>query len=147
MTRPALLALLAGTFLPGLAAACATLALENAWIREPPPGAGVAAGYGSLLNSGDRTLRVDGVASERFGSAMFHETVHDGDQARMVHRMALEVPAGGRLELAPGGLHMMLMAPVTPPRAGERVALELRCGEASRVFEVPVLREAPAAGP
>src|SRR5690606_27591261 len=80
-----LAAIAAGALVPGLAAACATLALQAAWLREPPPGASVTAAYGRLRNTGEETLRVDGVASPRFGSAMFHETVHEGDRARMEH--------------------------------------------------------------
>lgn len=69
---------------------------------------GVGALYVKVANAGveDRLLRVETAAAK---SAELHETVFEGDVARMLPRPeGFVVPAGGSLELSPGGKHVML---------------------------------------
>lgn len=40
---------------------------------------------------------------------MIHAVESDGDVNRMKHVEVLEIPAGQRVTLAPGGMHLMLM--------------------------------------
>lgn len=62
-----------------------------------------------------------------------HESVLDGDTVRMEPRPdGYDVPAGARLELAPGGSHGMLVEPELPESPEESVELTLtfeRAGE------------------
>lgn len=128
--------------LGGTAAACDGLTVSDAWVREPPPGAGAVAVYMRLVNAGKAPLAVDSVASPAFAHGMLHETYVDGDRARMRHVDALRLAPGEQRELAPGGLHLMLVKPVAAlPRAGDDVALVLGCGEARLELQVPVRPE------
>ncbi len=147
MRRPARFALALIATFPGLVAACPGLTVEHGWIRESPPGAPVAAAYLTFRNEAAGPLRIEGVASGRFAAAMFHETVHEGDRARMLHRHAIDVPAGGQVTLAPGGLHVMLMNPAIAPRAGEVIELEFKCGGSSLAVALPVVASDPATAP
>ncbi|MGD2113564.1 MAG: copper chaperone PCu(A)C [Acidobacteriota bacterium] len=74
------------------------------------PGGATAAAYLTLVDTGgagDRLLAVRTAAAE---SASLHESVDDDGVHRMVARPeGFAVPAGGALELAPGGKHVMLM--------------------------------------
>ena len=57
----------------------------------------------------------------------------------MRHIHALDVPAGGSVKLAPGGLHLMLMQPVAPLELGASVPVELELADGRRLrgdFEV-----------
>jgi copper(I)-binding protein len=47
----------------------------------------------------------------------------------MRHVEALEVPAGGEVTLAPGGLHLMLMRPRAAVEAGGAIEVELSLGD------------------
>jgi copper(I)-binding protein len=71
--------------------------------------------YFTVVNPGsrsDRLLRVETGAAER---AETHETVEENGVMRMVARPeGFEVPAGGTLELQPGGKHVMLVGPRAP---------------------------------
>jgi len=85
---------------------------ENLTLRSarlgPTPGA-VAALYLTLENAGPGDERLVGVRSAAEASEL-HETVHDGETARMEARPeGFALPAGGALELAPGGKHVMLI--------------------------------------
>jgi len=53
--------------------------------------------------------RLDGVTSPVAGHVMIHAVEKDGDISRMKHIETLELPAGERVTLAPGGMHLMLM--------------------------------------
>jgi copper(I)-binding protein len=50
----------------------------------------------------------------------------------------LDVPAHGRDQLAPGGMHLMLLDPKRPLKAGDTSTLSLRCGGGSLEVSFPV---------
>lgn len=113
--------------------------IEAPWIRLPPPPAAVAAGYFGIANPGgeDRLLAVETDAAAR---VEIHEMREDGGMMRMRELPdGLAIPARGRVELAPGGYHLMLMEPRAGLAAGQQVDAELVFENAGRVpirFEV-----------
>ena len=116
------------------------LVIEGAWIRLPPPGANTA-GYMTLVNDGDAPVRLTGVASDSVERVELHESAVEGGVARMRHVDSIEIPAHGRLTLAPRGLHLMLIRPGTLVEGGTvRLVLEFD-GRAAQTVEVPVRRE------
>ncbi len=146
----------------GLAVACALLmataatgqpavlragALELSEARIPSPPAEVAALYLRVVDTGSGGDRLVGASATVARRCMLHRTVeHEG----MVHMQPAEdglaVPAGGVLQLAPGGAHVMLMGLSRRLAAGDRVAVELRFERAGRVMlDVPVVDAAAAA--
>ncbi|MGR9090429.1 MAG: copper chaperone PCu(A)C [Gammaproteobacteria bacterium] len=125
--------------LPGAAAACDGLSATGAWVREPPPVANVAAGYVTLENTGDEPLAIKHIESECCGSVMMHDTISDGDRVRMSHLGSLRLEVGETVQFAPGGKHLMLMAPQRPLRHGDSVRLDFVCtdgGTARIEFDV-----------
>lgn len=119
----------AAALLAPAAAACDGLKVSQAWIREPVPGVDVLAGYAELENAGRHALEVDGVEVAGFGHAMIHQTVVKDGVSRMRHA-TVALPPGGKASLEPGGLHIMLMQPARPLRAGDRLEGALLCGPA-----------------
>lgn len=101
------------------------LRLTSGWVSATMSGGGMAgmgssasmgggrqsAAYATILNSGSRPDALIGVSTDAAGSVSLHRTVTsaDGTAGRMVRVPAATVPAGGRLTLAPGGYHVMLM--------------------------------------
>lgn len=135
---------LVGWLLAVSASACDGLEITGAWIREPPPGNGTVAAYMRLRNAGAHTLVITAISSPAFAMGMLHETVHVGDQVQMKHVPRLRLKAGKTIELAPGGLHAMLMRPTgAAPRAGDTLPLVLHCGAVVRSLQVPVSRTPP----
>lgn len=99
---------------------------EAGWVRLPPSASmSMAAGFGRLANPCPQSLAVVSASSPAFADVSLHESTQvDGvNRMREVDRLAL--PAGGAAILAPGGLHLMLMAPTQPLREGAVVPLTL----------------------
>ena len=123
------------------------LRVEGAWSRPAPRGA-VGAVYLTVVNSAeepDRLLRArcpDAAATE------LHQVVMEGDRMRMLPVTdGLEVPAGGRLELAPGGHHLMVIDLARDIPVGDRLALTLELERAGELaVSVPIVVDDPRAG-
>lgn len=84
-----------------------SLAVEAARAQLVPSGVGAV--YVDIVNRGaaDRLVGARSAASERIE---MHEVVHEDGVARMVHHPeGFAIPARGRLELKPGGRHLMLL--------------------------------------
>lgn len=101
------------------------LIIDNAWIAEAPPVSKVMVAYMAIKNPGSEDLEIIHAESDVFSSIEFHETVHEDDMAKMVHHDSLQIDTGSKLELKPGGPHLMLFNPVRRLRAGDTVDIEL----------------------
>ncbi|HEX9626965.1 MAG TPA: copper chaperone PCu(A)C [Acidiferrobacterales bacterium] len=124
------------------AQAAETIQVEDAWIREAPPGAAVLAAYLTLENRGDAERALVGADSPDFGRIEIHATRMKNGMASMEQLKHLKIAARGREALAPGGTHLMLMQPRRALRAGDRVTLTLRfAGGANLATEAVVRRD------
>jgi len=124
----------------------AAITISDAWVNQPPPGAAVAGAYLRLHNPGpgaDRLLTVDTDAAQRV-------EIHDMNMVSGMMQMravegGLPLPAGETTELAPGGLHLMLMAPNMELAAGDEVTMALSFEHAPAqtvIFQVRSLMDA-----
>ena len=109
----------------GLAQAGGHLMVDNAWIREAPPGATALAGYLTIMNHADKPRVLVGASSSAFGMVMLHRTVMEGGMAKMVHQQMIEIPANGSLTFEPNSYHLMLMKPKQQLKAGDKVDITL----------------------
>jgi copper(I)-binding protein len=117
--------------------------VEKAWAR--PTVAGQAGGGGFLTITG-------GAAADRLLSASagvskvveLHKMEMDGNVMRMRPVDAIDVPAGGTVELKPGGLHVMFMGLNKTLKAGDRFPLTLKFEKAGELkVEMQVSTSAP----
>lgn len=126
------------------------LEVRMPWSREVPAGAPVAAGYISIRNRGNGDDRLLAVRSEAAERVEIHEMRHEDGVARMRELPdGLPLPAGGTVELRPGGYHLMFIAPRAGFDAGARVPATLvfaGAGELAVEFEVRAVA-ASAEGP
>jgi copper(I)-binding protein len=103
-----------------------TIVVENAWIREAPPGAGALAGYAKINNTSVKDVYLQGADSVSFGMSMLHMTQEDEQHKMSMHHMAsLKIPAKSSVQLQPGGTHIMLMRPARQLKAGDEVVIML----------------------
>lgn len=114
---------------------------QGVWVR--PFSAQAAAVYLTLVNPTAQPVRVIGGETPAAQVVQMWQSL----QARgpNLHRMgpttaleqhpveALEVPAGGRLELAPGGLYLLLLGLKKPLVDGETVRIALRLEDGTRL--------------
>ena len=108
---------------PALCAA--PLEFMDALIPEAPPGAQVMAAYMKIVNDSNKEKTITAINSQEFGKVEMHRTIIENGIARMRQLDALKIPAHSSLELAPGGLHLMLLEPEKEFMRGEMIVLYL----------------------
>jgi copper(I)-binding protein len=79
----------------------------DTWARASILASRPAAAYATIESASDDRLL--GVTTPAADHVMIHAIEKDGDVSRMKLVGALAIPAGKRVTLAPGGMHMMLM--------------------------------------
>lgn len=81
-----------------------------------------------------------GASTSAFGQTLMHRTIEEQGRSRMVHVGKIEVPAGGRLEFAPGGYHLMLVQPTRELSFGERIPMTLEFSGSQKLTAEFVVR-------
>ena len=131
-----LFALVGGCSAP--AAQVGAVRIENSWSRPAAAGSNGAV-YLTLKNGGEAD-RLTAASTEVARTVELHRTITEGGVARMVHvKDGIELPAGGTVELKPGGYHVMLIGLNRELRGGDKFSLTLtfqRAGSVSVMVEV-----------
>jgi copper(I)-binding protein len=106
--------------------------VENAYTRATVPGQQVAGGFMKIENKGpaDQLLSASSTAA---GEMQLHEMTMDGNVMKMRQVKEIALPAGGAVELKPGGLHLMFINIKTPMLAGQTVPVKLKFAKAGEV--------------
>lgn len=123
--------LLALTLTPVMASA--EITVDDAWARATPPGMDRGAGYLTVRNEGDKSVRLDGASVDVAETVEIH---HSSDEDGQMHMEVVEngiaIPAGDSVTLKPKGYHLMLMGLDEPLKAGDEheLVLEFSDGDA-----------------
>lgn len=120
------------------------LKVTKAWIRMAPATLKTHGAYMTITNGGPKAKDLVAASSPNYKDVQLHVSrVVDGI-ATMEHLESVEIPAGGKAEFKPGGLHLMLMQANKPLEEGGMVPLKLtfRSGETVNV-EAMVMKRAP----
>lgn len=109
--------------------------------RPAPLEGGNGAAYMAVLNGLDVPVRLASVTGNAAAAVELHESVNDNGVMKMEpHPEGFEIPAGGTLELKPGGKHVMLLGLVKPLAVGDSIDLTLNFeGSEAITVSVPVL--------
>lgn len=114
-----------------------TVRIIDPWARASVLASRPGAAYLTIKSArDDRLLTIESPVADR---VMIHATKTDGDVNRMVHLDALDLPAGERVVLAPGGTHLMLTGLNERLTEGARFPVTLwfeRAGEITVSFPV-----------
>lgn len=149
MTRNLSITLLA-LLLAGSAVGCgdgSEAAVEPGEIRvveaftPVPPNPEIASAYLVIDNGSTVDDELVGASTDIAGAVEIHHTVEDDEGRSMMEELdRLEIPAGARVTLEPGGLHLMLLQVSEPLAIGDTFDLELDFTEAGEVsVSVPVV--------
>jgi copper(I)-binding protein len=102
------------------------ITVTGAYTRATLPGAKSAGGFLSIVNSGTTADRLTGGASEAARLVEVHEMKMVGDVMEMARvEGGLEIPAGGSVDLVPGGFHVMMMGMEQAFEEGECILVTL----------------------
>lgn len=110
-----------------------TLKIDKPWARATAPGAAVGGGFLTVVNPGKTTDRLVAASSPAAARMELHEMAMEKDVMRMREVKTMDVPAGGKLELRPGGYHLMFMELKAPLKQGDKVPVTLRFEKAGEV--------------
>jgi copper(I)-binding protein len=98
--------------------------VHQAWARATAPGQDVGAAYLMIVSKKDTNLvKIDTDAAEH---TQIHSMTMNNGVMKMRELESLAIPAGKMVNLAPGGMHLMLMGLKKPLKAGEQLALTLQ---------------------
>lgn len=118
------------------------LEAHDAWVREAPPNATVMAAYLTLHNHSTKTYTIVSAASPDFKHVEMHRTEQHDGMAKMVPISRVILSPKGSVSFQPGGMHLMLMKPKKPLKAGDTVSLTLFfLDESSITLSVPVKKD------
>ena len=106
--------------------------IENAYTRATMPGQQVAGGFMKIENKSGPADQLVSVSSPIAGEVQLHEMAMEGNVMKMRQVQGISVPAGGAVELKPGGLHIMFINIKAPLTAGETVPVKLKFAKAGR---------------
>lgn len=110
------------------------LTLSGAFTRATLPGAKIGGGYLTIANASKEADRLIGGSSTVAARVEVHEMKMDGNVMQMRQlKDGLEIPAGGAVELSPGGLHLMLMNLTQPLKEGDMVPVTLEFAKAGKI--------------
>ena len=115
------------------------LEIDTPWARASVGTSRPSAAYLTVRNTGDAPDRLIGARTPAAGMAEIHAVVQEGGAMKMRPAGPVEIPAGGAVRLAPGGLHIMLMDLAAPLEEGGTLPLTLifeRAGEVT--LEAPI---------
>lgn len=113
------------TWSKGLKRSESPLTIDDTWVKVAD--SGMTSGFGVIKNPTNKPITIIGARSPRFAGAVQLHDVDMLDGKMQMKEMAggFVIPAGGSLELKPGGEHLMLMKMRQPVKAGEMVPMVL----------------------
>ena len=120
----------AGAFVSGaLADAAPSLRVSGAWVLVSPVAGRPAAAY-ATIDGGAQPDRLIAVTSSAAARATLHDNTMAHGMMHMADMASVAIPARGHVELAPGGMHVMLY---TVHATGRTVPLTLRFASGATV--------------
>jgi periplasmic copper chaperone A len=145
----ALLLTLAALVFVGLtvwAAEQLSLNVTNAWVRPSVGQSTTTAAYMTIANDGEADDVLKSARSPTVKAVEMHQTTMTAEGVMQMRKLeeGLPIPAGGSVELAPGGAHLMLIGLDEPLRAGDEVTVTLEFAKGAPIeVSVPVTGAQP----
>jgi copper(I)-binding protein len=118
-----------------------TIEVSDAWVRSSAMMDRAGAAYMVIANEGSQDDQLLRASSDAAAVVELHESREMNGMMEMSPVTAIPVPAGGEAELAPGGLHIMLIDLTRELRPGDEVTLTLTFEKAGEITVRAVVRE------
>ena len=108
-------------------AAPRSISIEKPWARETVEGQAAGGGFMTIVNNGQREDQLVSASSPASHEVQIHTMSMDGGVMRMRQLTdGLSIPAKGKVELKPRGLHIMFIGLKKPLRPGTSVPVTLK---------------------
>lgn len=109
------------------------LRIDHPFARATPPAAKVAGAFLTISNAGTQPDRLVRAASPVAGIVELHEMRMDGNVMKMRAVPGIDIPAGAKVELKPGGYHVMLIELKGPLADGKEFPLTLEFEKSGKI--------------
>jgi copper(I)-binding protein len=126
--------------LPAATSPAPGITIEGAFARPSPTEGGTGGMFMTIANGSAASDRLVGGSSPAAQTVEIHETIDDNGVMKMRPVPGgFEIPAGGKLELKPGGKHVMLIGLTAPLAEGQEIEITLNFEKAGPItIKAPV---------
>jgi copper(I)-binding protein len=122
----------------------AALTIQDPWVKTAEKE--MTATFGILKNTGTSPITIVSATTTASSRTELHEVVEaDGKMTMRAKAGGFTIPAGGQLELKPGGLHIMILDLTNPIAAGDEVSVHLTLADGA-TKDFSALAKATTAG-
>lgn len=119
----------------------ARVTIATPWSRATPGNSKIGVAFLEVQARKGHADKLLSASSPVAGVVELHTHTSDNGVMRMRRIDAIDVPAGGKAVLKPGGLHLMLMNLKHPLKEGDKIDLTLVFEKAGKIaVKVPVLK-------
>lgn len=125
----------------GCNASNAGIVVSDAWVQLSPLPDRPAAAYLMLQNNTAQDDVLMSVDTDIAAASEVHESREESGVVRMVHLKQLDLPSGARIDLQPGGMHIMLIDLTRPLEQGDEVSITLTFANAGSIQVHAQVRE------
>ena len=115
--------------------------IHNPWVRAVPPVSQTSAAYMILMNHGDKDDLLLSVKSTIAKVAEIHNVKKENGMMSMYPVEFVKLPAGGTLNIKPGGYHVMLIGLIKPLKVSDEVELMLHFKHTGMVKVIAPVKE------
>lgn len=113
----------------------------DAVVRVMPVDMPMQAGYVTVSNPCKTPVSITRVSSAVWKDVSLHSTRTENGVSKMRALPALTLAPGTKVQMSPGGTHIMLMSPTRKISAGQKVELQFTLGD-GRSVRVPFMLKA-----
>jgi copper(I)-binding protein len=133
MLLPVVLALVLAACTSSSSSSGGSLTVSDAWARKAMSMDMAGAAYMNITNGTGQADALLGVETDVAASPEIHETTEENGMMAMHPVERIEIPAGGTVELKPGGYHVMLIGLTRELEVGSTIDLTLKFEKAGDV--------------
>lgn len=113
--------------------------VDNAYIREVPPGAMATGSFLTLKNNSEQEVRLVGATSNVAKKVQLHTHINDNGVMKMRQIKYISVAAHQETKLQPGGLHIMFIGLQKELKEGQTIPMTLKFQDGSqKSLTIPV---------
>jgi copper(I)-binding protein len=102
------------------------LVIRDGWIQEGPPSQKITAAYMVIENHGDADISLESASSQIAQVIELHKMELTDGMMKMRRVGSIKIPAGGIVELKPGGYHLMVIGLNKELKDGDVVSITLQ---------------------
>jgi periplasmic copper chaperone A len=115
------------------------LVVSDAWVQEGPPSQKITAAFMSIENHAAADTSLVSASTDAARAVELHKMELEDGMMRMHRVESIRIPAGGQVELKPGGYHLMVIGLKRELKEGDEVKLTLLfTGDVAKTVSVPV---------